>query len=187
LPTDHEVADGEALEAVDLEHGMGFSLLAVRRSWAARETLNTHFGPGWSDPNLVRLASIDKDHLLIWRGGRGWRSAHRQGDLFATSTGVKIRPSSEGWTLEISNGNELNFDRKGRLSNEKTPEGCRTYAYDGRDRLVSIEQTRENKLTYVYDETRDRVSRVEGPEGLQVRYQYDEKGRLAEVVNSRKV
>src|ERR1700736_1467058 len=83
MPTDHEFTRGEFV-AKDLEHGALAARLELQRIWGGAETSNTHFGPGWSDINAVRLTLIDKNVLLIWRGGAGWRTAYRHSETSFT-------------------------------------------------------------------------------------------------------
>ena len=63
--------------AVDLEHGHREARLEMRRVWGGSETPHLHFGPGWGDWNVVLLAWVDPDTVLLWRGGIPWRSAER--------------------------------------------------------------------------------------------------------------
>lgn len=189
VPADHRVAKDETLIAADLEHGVGDRKLTLTRSRAGSETLNTHFGPGWGDENVVRLSLIDQDALMIWRGGSGWRTAYRKGEkLFESGDGVKIQQTDGGWSAQMPQGPIFTFDGDGRLISERSDAGifC-NYTYDDRGRLISVGTTPENSLRYQYDQAGARVVRVEGPEKLQLDYRYDEKGRLIGATNSRKI
>jgi YD repeat-containing protein len=182
------MGDDGRLLALDLEHGLGFSRMVVARAWAGQETLNTHFGPGWSDPNLIRLTQTGPDEILLWRGGQLWRVAHRQDDTFVTSNGASIRKTSEGWALKAPTREVWTFNTAGNLCNEQSSfERTKTYRYDQKERLVVIQENSDNLLTYVYDDNLGRVTRVEGAEGLRAEYQYDTQGRLVAVTNSHRV
>jgi hypothetical protein len=66
IPVDHALTAENRLVANDLTHGNGMMRLALSREWS-RYSLNAHFGPRWSDRNLVLLTLIDRDVLLIAR------------------------------------------------------------------------------------------------------------------------
>lgn len=188
LPTGHRFTAQGRFLAVDLDHGSGGERAAVQRTWIGLDTLNTHFGPGWCDLNDIRLMHIAQDRVAVLRGGIGWRLARREGEAFLGDGGEKIRKSTDGWTLETSNGQTLQFDSRGRLMSAKDPFGTVwQYTYDDKGRLRSVGDGPENALLYHYDAARSRVIRVDGPEGLRLEYQYDAEGRLMSVVNAWKV
>jgi YD repeat-containing protein len=170
---------------VDLSFGENVSTVAVQRRWLGGETLHSHFGRGWGDDNVVRLTQIDRDAVLIWRGGRGWRVAHRDGEKFKTLGGGEITKNAKAWTYR-SAGKEsaqLEFDPEGRLKMERTPDGLtRSYGYDALGRLASISAKPNESIEYKYD-ANDRVSSVEGPNGKHATYSY-KNDRLAETTNS---
>ena len=163
----HRLTSNGALIAHDLDHGIGAARLRMTRLWLGRETLDSHFGPGWSDENEVRLGLIDADAVIIWRGGVGWYTAYRKGEqLFAGASGETIRRTDSGWTAEQANGGALVFDNDGRLTADRPAVGpARNYTYDNNGRLSTIGTAPENLLRYQYDAKAKRVLRVDGPEG----------------------
>lgn len=188
VPSDHKFDMDSGFVATDLAHGRGAAHLEVNRAWRGSSTLSSHFGSGWSDPNLVRLGLVTKDLLLIWRGGVGSDSAHRTGDKsFETDDGEKIAQAESGWTLSRRDGSVLTFSTDGRLVSEKPAAGAtRKYDYDKSGRLNSLGTSAENTLRYSYDGA-GRVTSIDGPEKLRITYHYNDKGRLASVVSTRKV
>lgn len=187
VPADHLISESGSLLANDLSHGEGWSLMTVRRTWLGRDTVNTHFGVGWSDPNLVRLTLLSADRLLIWRGGTGWRTAQRDGDQFATGDGDTIRTTPAGWQMRFVSGEEWRFNPNGTLATIQSALGSvRKFAYEG-DRLTVIEDGPDNRLHYHYDAQHNRVSHVDGPEGLSLQYVYDAQGRLSRVTTARAI
>lgn len=188
VPSDHLFNIESGFVASDLAHGRGATRLEVTRLWRGTGTLNSHFGPGWSDRNVVRLSLISKNLLLIWRGGVGSQSAHRTSEsIFETDEGEKIERTDKGWVEQTRQGDVLSFDAGGRLLSEKPAAGAvRAYSYDKNGRLASVGTGPENALRYHYDRA-GRVTRIDGPEKLQLEYRYDSKGRLTSVINARKV
>ncbi len=187
MPVDHFLTDQNELVTSDLTHGSGLVMVTVRRTWRGAETLNTHFGRGWSDENVVRLTLPEPERVLIWRGGIGWRAAQQQQDgTFVTAENETIRKTPVGWSLEDASGIVFNFDADGRLLSETSSVGPkRTYGYDEQGRLITVGDDPLNTLRYQYDG--ERVRRIEGPEGLVVEFQYDEKWQLVEATSARKV
>ncbi|HEX4639928.1 MAG TPA: hypothetical protein VH252_00990, partial [Chthoniobacterales bacterium] len=185
---DHPVTASGVVVAQDLDHGVAAAGLRISRSWLGRETLNTHFGPGWSDTNDVRLTLVDTNTLVIWRGGIGWHTAHKKGDVFEGAGGETIRQTGSGWSAERPDRGALLFDNNGRLTTDKPAAGpaC-NYTYANNGRLTSLGTSPENQLRYQYDKAGKRVVHVDGPEGLQLDYRYDNKGRLVGLTNSRKI
>ncbi len=187
VPADHLISESGSLLANDLSHGEGLSWMTVRRTWLGRDTVNTHFGVGWSDPNLVRLTLLSTDRLLIWRGGTGWRTAQRDGDQFATGDGDTLRTTPEGWQMRFVSGEEWSFNPDGTLATIQSALGAvRKYAYEG-GRLTVIADGPDNRLHYHYDAKHHRVSHIDGPEGLSLQYVYDTQGRLSRVTTARAI
>ena len=187
VPADHLISESGSLLANDLSHGEGLSLMTVRRTWLSRDTVNTHFGVGWSDPNLVRLTLLSADRLLIWRGGTGWRTAQRDGDQFATGDGDTIRTTPAGWQMRFVSGEEWRFNPNGTLATIQSALGSvRKFTYEG-GRLTVIEDGPDNRLHYHYEAQHNRVSHVDGPEGLSLQYVYDAQGRLSRVTTARAI
>lgn len=188
VPVDHAF-DGDGFVAHDFAHGDGAFKLLVNRQWNGASVRSGHFGPGWSDANAIRLSMIDRDALLLWRGEVGWRKAHRVGDkLFEGDGGEKIEQSDKGWRVQMAGGITLTFDGEGRLTSAQSGEGpAWNYSYEKNGRLASLGTSAENTLKYSYDPAGKRVTRIDGPEGLRLDYEFDDKGRLAAVTNSRKV
>jgi YD repeat-containing protein len=188
MPANHSLDFDTGFVADDLTHGIGAMQLTVARRWSGTDTLNTHFGSGWSDQNVIQLTLVSRNVILLWRGGVGWLTAHRNGEkLFEGDAGEKIEQTDKGWTAHMPHGGILTFDTNGRLISKKPAAGpaC-NYSYDKTGRLVSMGTGSGNELKYRNDK-RGRVTRVDGPEGLRLEYSYDDKGRLAAVTNSRKV
>ena len=188
MPANHSLDFDTGFVANDLTHGFGATQLAINRRWSGSDTLNTHFGAGWSDQNVMQLTLVSRNLILIWRGGVGWLTAHRKGEkLFEGDTGEKIEQTDKGWTAQMPHGVTLTFDTNGRLISQKPATGpaC-NYSYDKNGRLISIGTASGNELNYRYDK-RGRVTHVDGPESLQLEYSYDDKGQLAAVENSRKI
>ena len=187
VPADHMISEAGSPIANDLSHGDGLSLMTVRRTWLGRGTVNTHFGVGWSDPNHVRLTLLSADRLLIWRGGTGWRTAQREGDQFATGDGDTIRTTPEGWRMRFVSGEEWSFHSDGALASIQSAWGAvRKFAYET-GRLTAIEVAPDNRLLYHYDAKHKRVSHIDGPEGLSLKYDYDAQGRLSRVTTARAI
>ncbi len=142
LPADHQKALGDQgqLLAVDLTHGDGTGRLSVGRIWTGEPTVNTGFGPGWGDMNLVRLTMIQAKQILVWRGGQGCaRLAIQLGETFETTDRATISQNKDGWVMQTRDGVRLTFDSKGRLTSEDSGAGVsRTYAYDSKGRLASV-------------------------------------------------
>jgi YD repeat-containing protein len=188
VPSDHSFDIETGFVASDLAHGYGTTCLAVTRAWRGTGTLNSHFGPGWSDGNIVRLCLISKNLLLIWRGGVSSQLAYRtSGNIFETDDSEKIERTDQGWVKQTHHGDVLMFDTSGRLLSEKPAAGAvRAYSYDKSGRLASVGTGPENALRYEYDKA-GRVITIGGPEELRLQYRYDAKGRLISVTNARKV
>jgi len=181
-----ETTRRDSLIAIDLEHGDGAAKLLVRRTWLGRETLNTVFGEGWSDDNLIRLTLMDSDTIVIRRGGVGWRVGYREGDRFVTSAGENIAKEGADWKMQFASGQVARFDRQGRLlETTNTASRKRLYTYDTSGRLISVGDNADNKLTYQYDGSR--VERIEGPEGLVAHFDYNQAGQLVSVIDSNRV
>lgn len=188
MPANHSLDFDTGFVADDLTHGIGATQLTVNRRWSGTDTLNTHFGSGWSDQNVIQLTLVSRNVILLWRGGVGWLTAHRNGEkLFEGDAGEKIEQTDKGWTAHMPHGVTLTFDTNGRLISKKPATGpaC-NYSYDKSGRLVSMGTGSGNELKYRNDK-RGRVTRVDGPEGLRLEYNYDDKGQLAAVENSRKI
>ena len=170
---------------VDLEIGKDAERIAVQRHWVGAATLNSHFGTGWADENVVHLTQVDQDTVLVWRGGRGWRVAHRDGGSFKTLTGHQVIRSATGWNYREGDktASAMEFDTQGRLQTETPRVGApRKYSYDPLGRLASVSAGPDKSIEYKYD-ANDRVSSVEGPNGARATYRY-ENNHLAEAVNS---
>jgi hypothetical protein len=58
IPNDHTFHIDSGIVATELAHGGGATRLAVNRSWRGTGTLNSHFGPGWADRNVVQRSLI---------------------------------------------------------------------------------------------------------------------------------
>lgn len=189
IPADHSLDVETGFAASDLNHGHGAVQLTVMRRWNGTATLNTLFGPGWSDQNSVRLTLVSSNVLLIWRGGIGSNVAYRnEAKVFEGDDGEKFQQTDKGWMGQLSHGRILTFDSAGRLTSEQGATGpVRNYNYDKNGRLISVGTGPGNQLTYSYNKEGTRVSHVDGPEGLGLDYAYDNKGRLASLVNSRKI
>ena len=125
--------------------------------------------------------------MLLWRGGAGWLLFDRQGEQFAASDGTELRASTDGWLVRHVRGDQLQFDRQGRLVRAEPALGSsRAYAYDQSGRLTSISAGPGNYLLYHYD-AQGHTTNIDGPEGLSLSYAYDGAGRLVQVLNARQV
>jgi YD repeat-containing protein len=178
------------LTATDLAHGAGFYQMNMERTWSADLTIDNHFGPGWSDEHVVQIWDLTPQSVVIVRGGRGWRIGRREGEdgPFKVSAKENLTKTPTGWLLEGPGSATLTFDRQGRLLSDRSPFGqIIQYTYDDRSRLTSVGLDPDNNLRYTYDDAADRITRVQGPEGLESRYEYDDAGRLKTVTNSRHV
>ncbi len=184
---DHARGPDASLEAVDLQHGQSSACLAVRRVWQGDSGTQRHFGNGWGDANGLRVTPISGEQLLLWRAGVGWLLFDRQEDVYVASSGEQLRAMSTGWQMQNARGEQLEFDRVGRLVRLVPLAGSpRNLAYDEAGRLASVVAGPGNVLIYRYD-AQGRTTRIDGPEGLSVEYSYDAAGRLKTVVNSRRV
>ncbi|MCA1659152.1 MAG: hypothetical protein LC642_01215, partial [Verrucomicrobiaceae bacterium] len=185
VPFDHRNV-GSGIASDDLDHGAASARLRLTRVWAGAESLNSHFGPGWSDDNWIRLGLVDQEVVLIRRGGLGWRTAYRKSEtLFEGSDGLRIERTEKGWSAQMLQGIALTFDVDGRLLSLKPGTAAPyRYTYDGRGLLATVGTSSENQLRYHYDKAGQRVVRVDGPERLQVDYRYDDTGKLAAVTTS---
>ena len=184
---DHQRGTHGSVEALDLDHGQATARLMVRRVWQGAEGTHRHFGPGWGDPNLVRLTPIAANQTLLWRAGVGCLLFDREGEEFVAPGGAKLQAAADGWTIRHAQGDQLHFDRQGRLLREVPALGnTRNYSYDQSGRLASISAGPGNFLVYQYD-AHGRTTRIDGPEGLTLAYQYDAAGRLTQAVNARQV
>jgi len=98
----------------DLSHGLGSKNVGVRRIWRGG-ALTSHFGPGWSDPNLLRLTPYGSDALIVWLGESLSKIANRESDAFRTDDGETIRKTDDGWTYSRADGTSLTCDNEGRV------------------------------------------------------------------------
>ncbi len=185
---DHDISRGNELIAIDLEHGSGPSRVAVRRALVRSPSRESHFGKGWGDLNVVRLRQHDGRAVSVWRGGRLWLYAQGSEGVFKSSSGHTLRKTADGWNMENPREGSWAFNEAGLLVAFRNPFGQVTQlAYDRQGRLLAVEHDADNVLRYSYGSGTNRVSRIDGPEGLRATYQYDDAGRLAAVTNGRHI
>jgi len=145
----HYLSDLGPLASSDLQHGAAAARLALTRNGRARTTLNTHFGPGWSDLNWVRCA-------------RGQELAHPLAPRCRLADGARSGPGR----IRRDDG-----ERSGKHPRAGWP-GCArlvlTFASDGPPRLGETGGWRGVQFTW--DEKGRLVSVGTGPENL-LRYQ----------------
>ncbi|MDA0806545.1 MAG: PASTA domain-containing protein [Planctomycetota bacterium] len=179
----HGVATG-----TDLEHGRAARRLVVQRV-SIESPANQHpFGPGWSDANHIVQTNFGTGNLWLWRGGDLVLSAKQDGDIYRGTGGTTVRQTDDGWQWTTGRGEILSLDSEGRAISLKNAFGRETrYRWDDSGRLTRVEQDEQNFLAYFYDEATKQVSRIEGPEGLVCRYEYDARNRLTAVTNARNV
>jgi len=184
---DHVVDKRRQITFIDLTHGDGLLRLALKRVWLGDKTLNQHFGPGWSDPNLIRLSQVSSDTILLLQGGTDWQLAHRSGDNFSLAEGLTLKETGNGWLMQSPQGGKMTFNVEGRLTTVMNKHDLVTQiTYDESGRLTALKLGPGNFLHYNYGPG-GRVTRIDGPEGLVVHYEYHTDGRLAAVTNARNV
>jgi len=182
---DH-VRTGDELVAFDLGHGSGARRLSVVRTWMGTAAAESAFGVGWADRNRIVQTQLGDSQLLLWRGGELIVSASRDGNGFSAGGGVTVQRLPSGWVWSTRRGERLQFDDRGQLVEQQSAFGQVTqYLWDQQGRLTQIAQDAGNSLRYLYDGGSDRVSRIEGPEGLHCDYSYNEQGRLLTATTSR--
>ena len=136
MPVDHSLDFESGFVANDLTHGNGAMRLTVNRRWSGSSTLNTQLGRGWSDQNAFQLLLLQRNLLLISRGGVGWRTAYRKSDrLFEGDEDAKIEQTDRGWIAHMPHGITLTFDQAGHSTLEKPTAGpTRNHLYDKKGR-----------------------------------------------------
>ena len=175
----HEVSWLGELVATDLEHGAGPSRVALQREWTRSPSGESQFGSGWVDLNVIRLEPIGPDGVMVFRGGRPWKFGRGDGDTFHTGGNHTIRRTPDGWKMSHPTEGSWTFGPTGALISFQDPFGQRTeLIYDKKDRLLAVEHDAQNFLRYHYDAVNNRITRIDGPEGLSASYEYDNTGRL---------
>lgn len=175
-------AMAEAMPA-DLQIGSGDDALTVRRHWRGDDTFQKKFGLGWGDDNVIQLTQFDRDAVLIWRGGTGWRLGHRDGVNFKTARGEQIEHSPNGWVYRSIEKTRFEFDDGGRLRKETTASGAvHNYSYDSAGRLEKVSDTQNQSIQYKYDAA-GLVASVQGSNNKSTTYLY-ENGKLSEAKDS---
>lgn len=91
------------------------------------------------------------------------------------------------WVLRRTDGRVLRFSAttKSRMTSIEEPDGRRTLLLrDAEERLVEIRSPGGRRLFLTYDWPNDRIVMAVDDERRIVRYQYDEGGRLSQVINA---
>ena len=172
--------------AVDLAHGRDAAQILVQRTFRKDTSGNGPFGRGWFDANIVELTQDNKDRVTITRNGQTLATATSNGNVFQTSDGATVTQSGDGWQIKTRRGTQLVFNTLGKMTSARSPSGqLVTYGYDSRGLLTDVKHGDKSFLRYTYDGSNDRVLQIDGPETLSCKYEYDARGFLGAVTNSR--